>query len=358
MGGATAMDETRHTNIIDAFLEQAVLAEKVGSPFTAKLLRSLSRVLSSDTRTGEAILNWPGDPMIDALKLRIAGGLHCLARSGDDPELSALYAGSNSDMDGVLARVMREWDDALYPWLASAPQTNEVGRSAMLWPGMMAVAARNGPEVEILELGASAGLNLNMDRYGYDLSGMKAGDPLSPVQLKPEWSGAPPAVVPVNIISRLGVDINPLDATRKDVADKLMAYIWPDQKVRLARLESAIGLAALFPPQVEKADAADWIEQQLGKPQRRGVTRVIFHSVVLQYLPPDARQRVIAAIKHAGLLATADRPLAWLSMEFTGAVKSQAALRLSCWPGSGESQLLARVHPHGAAITWEGQVAG
>jgi hypothetical protein len=105
---------------------------------------------------------------------------------------------------------------------------------------------------------------------------------------------------------------------------------------------------------VDRADGADWIEARLAEPQDAGVTRIVDHSIALQYFPAARRTRVIDAIKAAGARATADRPLAWLSMEFTAEVTSHAVLRLQTWPGTGELESLAHVHPHGAKITWLG----
>ena len=337
--------------ILDAFRLQATFCRSSGSALTADVLTALSLVMDRSNRTGARILDWPGDPMVDALKLRIAGGLNALARSGQDAELTALYAARTGDFTGILARVLRHWDDWLFPWLDSPPQTNEVARSGVLWPGMMEIARRFGPKVELLELGASGGLNLNMDRFGYDLGCMRSGDPQSAVQLAPAWDGPSPATAPLEIVARAGVDLNPLDLADPAVADRMLAYIWPDQEERVARAKAAIDLARRFPPPIAKADGADWIEAQLALPQSPGVTRVVFHSIALQYFPPEGRARVRTAIQAAGKRATPDRPLAWLSMEFIGQVIT-AELRLQCWPGSGETELLARTHPHGARVEW------
>ena len=129
-----------------------------------------------------------------------------------------------------------------------------------------------------------------------------------------------------------------------------MAYIWPDQDDRIKRAEAAIAVARAFPPPVEQGDGVDWIERRLALPQQAGVTRVIYHSIALQYFPSEGRQRVRDAIHAAGDRATPERPLAWLWMEFPGEVTS-ASLDLTCWPG-GERQTLAQVHPHGAHVNW------
>lgn len=343
----------RHEAIRAAFRLQARFCAASGSPLTARIIDTLADTLDTTTRTGARILDWPGDPMVDALKLRIAGGLNAWARSGSDAELTALYATGQGDAAAILRRILAERDDWLDAWLDSAPQTNEVGRSAVLWPGVMTVAGQFGPRIELLELGASGGLNLNMDRFGYHLGGAVSGDAGSTVQLAPGWSGPPPAVAPVDVVARAGADLNPLDMTDPVIADRMLAYIWPDQADRVARATAAIAIANAFPPPVEQADGVTWLEQRLATPQEKGVTRIVYHSIALQYFPAEGRDRVRAAIAAAGGRATADRPLAWLSMEFHEQATT-AELRLTTWPGTGVHQLLARTHPHGAHIDWLG----
>lgn len=340
-------------SIRQAFLLQSQFCDALNSPLTAQVLRTLAETLDHSTKSGARVLDWPGDPMADALKLRIAGGLNALARSGDDAELTQLYNDRAGDFPTVLKRVLSEWDDRLFAWLDSPPQTNEVARSSVLWPGLMEIARHFGPNMELLELGSSAGLNLNMDRFGYDLGGMKSGDPMSPLQLKPDWHGPAPPSARINVVARAGIDQNPLDAAKPEVAERLLAYVWPDQLERVARAEAAISIAQQFPPPIESGDAADWIEARLSLPQISGVTRVVFHSIVLQYLPPEGRERVRSAIAEAGKRASGERPLAWLFMEFRQKGATSPELCLQCWPG-GDMESLANVHPHGASIHWLG----
>ena len=346
------MTHSREDRIRAAFRTQADFCLASRSPLTADVCLALSEILDRTTRTGTAILDWPGDPMADALMMRITGGLNALARSGDDETLSAIYQARSGNIAGEISRVIRQWDDRLLPWLDGPPQTNEVARSGMLYPGIMTVTHRFGPDIELLELGSSAGLNLNLDRFGYELGGVKAGDPASSLQLAPDWNGPPPVFAPVNVVSRKGIDQNPLDASRPEVCDRLLAFVWPDQDLRLARIEAALALARQFPPQIERGDAAEWIEAQLDMHQAEGVTRIVFHSIVLQYLPPEGRERVGAALARAGARATERRPLAWVSMEFY-AQTPMSELRVTTWP-DGKTRTLANCHPHGAAIVWRG----
>ena len=100
---------------------------------------------------------------------------------------------------------------------------------------------------------------------------------------------------------------------------------------------------------VERADAAAWIARQLAR-RRIGEATVVYHSVVWQYLGADIQQAVQAAMEHAGRSATAEAPLAWLTLEFE-AEGQPPTLAVTQWPG-GVRRRLARSHPHGAWVEW------
>jgi hypothetical protein len=335
------------------FERQSEWAAKLDSPFMARLCALLGERLDRTTGAGRRVLDWPGqaDAFADALVLRLTGGLHALVRRGDAPGLATCYPPNplpdEEALWAALAPVLAEPD--LLPWLDSAPQTNEVGRSAVLMSGLMVIAGMFGQPVELIELGASAGLNLVLDRYGYDLGGVRAGDPGSPLQLRPDWEGGPPPDVRVAVAGRRGVDLHPLDARRD--GDRLLAYVWPDQAGRLALLESALAIAAEDSPQVEPGDAADWLEARLAEPAEPGITRVVLHSIAFQYFPEGVKARIAAAVERAGAAATSAAPLAWLRYEYDPA-DGKIALRLRTWPG--EERLLAYCHPHGAWLKWLG----
>lgn len=342
----------REAQVRASFAEQACWCARLGSPFTARLCETLAAALDPGTAVGARALAWPGDPSPggDALALRLCGGLHALVRKGEAPGLAALYPPAPTPeaaaLSAALAPVLA--GSALLPWLERAPQTNEVGRSAVLMAGLMAVASRFTLPIRLFELGASAGLNLQLDRYGYDLGGCPAGEPDSPVQLRPEWSGESPPAAEVRIAGRRGVDLNPLDVRRD--RDRLLAYTWPDQPRRLALAEAALDIAAADPPPVDRGDAADWIEARLGSGGRERATRAVIHSVAFQYFPAGVQARIGRHIERIGAEATADSPLAWLRFEKLAGDKDYS-LRLRVWPGGGDA-LLAWAHPHASRIRW------
>jgi hypothetical protein len=120
------------------------------------------------------------------------------------------------------------------------------------------------------EIGASAGLVLALDRYEHRLGGVAAGPPGAPVKIAPAWNGgSPPAATPLQVARRRGCDLDPLDVTKPENRERLLAYAWPGQADRLARVEAAIGVAAVDPPPLDRAEAGAWTEVALGPAGRR-----------------------------------------------------------------------------------------
>jgi len=334
-----------------AFAQQAAYCVQLSSPFTALLCTLFGERLDRSTMIGRRLLDWPGNPAPfgDALALRLCGGLHFLVRSGRVPGLAAFYPPAPLPQADALWRALQPIldDDALAPWLDGPPQTNEVGRSAVLISGLLVAAARFGLPLRLYELGASAGLNLQLDKYRYDLGGLEIGGPAAPLSLRPDWTGAPPPEADLRIAGRAGSDLSPVPLP--EARERLIAYVWPEQAERLARLEAALAIAAADPPLLDRADAADWIETVLPLVPEPGVTRVVMHSVAFHYFPEATRKRVTAHIEAAGATARSDAPLAWLRYEEQPG-DEHFSLRLRTWPGG--DQLLAWAHPHGKSVTW------
>ena len=336
------------------FRIQEFYCAKNGAPIYARLCAAIAEGLTRDSKVGARILDWPGEPTRDALPLRFIGGLHALVRAGKNAGLAAIFTGETTDPATVAAdlnRALVVHDDELLPWLDGPPQTNEPGRSGSLMIGLLEVARRHGPKIELLEIGSSAGLNLLIDRYAFDLGGTKVGPADSPVTLTPEWKGAAPEPAPIEIVSVRGCDIQPLDATNPAVATRLLAYVWPEMPARFDRMERAIAMQRAKSVDLVRSDAADWVEARLAEPQAAGVTRVLMHSVVWQYLPEAVADRIRAATKAAGARATAERPLAWVMVEPDRAF-GEHTIRVRSWPGEGEWTVLGTAHAHGAWIRY------
>jgi hypothetical protein len=329
-----------------AFRIQDHWCRKMGAPVYAGICAALADGLTRGSRTGARVLDWAGEPTRDALPLRLMGGLHALVRAGADAGLVRVFAGDLAHVDAVLARVLVEHDAALLPWLDGPPQTNEPGRSAALMTGLIKVARRCGPKLELLEIGSSGGLNLLIDRYRFDLGGAVVGPVDSPVTIAPEWLGEPPEVPLIEIVGVRGCDMRVLDVTDPAVAARLAAYVWAEKPERLARLETATGMVRERGVRLEEADAA---EARLAEPQDPGVARVLMHSVVWQYLPEATAARIRAAMAEAGERASPERPLAWVAMEPDRAV-GEMMVSVRSWPGATDWEVIATSHAHAAWV--------
>ena len=342
-----------------AFAQQAVFCRTSGSPLTALVCDAAMLAIDDTSATGRAIIAWPGAPFADAVMMRFTGGANALVRAGAAPALAALYPPAALPDVAAMAAALRalladpELDAQLCGWLAGPPQTNEVARSGVLMPGLMTISAATRLPLRLFELGASAGLNLNLDRFGYRLGGVATGDAASPVQLGPEWTGPPPPAAAVTIATRRGVDINPLDIGDAATRERLMAYVWPDQRDRVARATAAMVVAQAFPPAVDHGDAAGWLEGRVAPVP--GSVAVVYHSIAFQYFPPVTKARIAAHMAGIGAAAGANAPVAWLRYEMDDATQAELpTLRLTLWRGGPPAEsLLARVHPHGARVRWQ-----
>lgn len=343
------------STVAEVIAFQADACGQAGSPLYARILAGVLHDLQAGGVCAEVLAGRDDDPFGSALALRLLGAVHRLVLDGRAPELAALYPSvggdpSTGDPVATFLQVVRAHREEVERGLVAGVQTNEVGRSAVLVGGYAEVARRTGRPLRLLEVGASAGLNLRFDHYAYDTGRQVAGDPASRVRFTGVWDGPVP-VLPdrFEVVERRGCDRNPLDATTAEGRATLLSYVWPDQRARIALLEAAIEVARRVPVAIDRADAADWTAARLHE-RAAGAATVVVHSIVLQYLPLDRRRRLRAAIEHAGRRATADAPIAWLRMEPAG---DRAELRLGLWPGDVD-EVLATAGFHGHPIWWCG----
>jgi hypothetical protein len=346
------LDDTR---ILDHFTEQATWCEDLGSPFTAALLRQFADDFETGGPVAGICVGWPGNPRKDALGLRLAGFLHHAVLTGTAQELAATYPANAPEwsMEQVWPAA-RKWLSSHIPqaldFIRSPPQTNETRRSIALLPGFLELAATFRMPMHLLELGASAGLNQNWDRFTYDGGTWQRPGP-SDVTISTVWNGPEPHhldAAPV-IGSRAACDLNPIDVSDDAAFLRLKSYTWPDQAGRLARLEAAADLARQMGVRVDQADAVDWLAARLANRPKDGLT-VVYHSVFLLYPPKDDIARIMRLIEETGAGATESAPLAWLCFEpesLFGGDRSSPRMqtRLQVWPG-GRPRILNESDGH------------
>lgn len=353
--------------VVEAFRLQADFSPRFGSPFYAELLARAADDIERGGPIAQLLDGWEGNPVPDALALRLMGGVHRLVLDGAAPELAAHYPSTGGtprwpDTWTAFLAVVARHHETLRAALRRQVQTNEVRRGAALAAGFLTVASRTPHPLRLLEIGSSAGLNLCWDRYRYEVvqrddDGNELavrhvwGDADSRVTIRTDWYG-PLSVFDGSAVvaERRGCDVAPVDVTDPGQVRVLESFIWADQLERLAQLRAAVALARQTPPPIASRRAGDWLAEQLAA-SRPGVTTVVFHSIMWWYLAEDERQRVTTLVTDAGARATPAAPLAWLRMELMRS--SDAELRLTAWPG-GDDRVLADADPHGRVVRWRG----
>jgi hypothetical protein len=338
----------------EAFTAQAEHCRGLGSPFMGRLMDLLAAEFTHDCAPiAQRLFNWPGDvgPSGASLPLRLAGGLHALLLRGSAPELEPVYPPhevSDRTLWAAVFAALQGHDAWLQEWMASPPQTNEIRRAAVIRAAGHWASARWGLPLDLLELGASAGLNLHWNAYALEARGVRFGPLDAVLTLAPDWRGPLPTPVQPQVVHRRGVDLAPPDLARPADRLRLLAYLWPDQPERLERTRAAMALPAA---RVDAGDAADWIAAALATPQPEGVTRMIYHTVAWQYFPPPVQARARATIEAAGTAATHARPLVSFGMEADNTGQRGAALHLQSWPG-GARLKAGRACFHGRWVDW------
>lgn len=340
--------------------EQAGYCRDLGSPFYEVLLERVADDVVAGGPSLAVLAPHASDPGPSALGLRLMGSMHALVLAGRAPGPARHFPSVGGDDDAEAAwtavrALLADYPDSVRERLDSPPQTNEVGRAAALWGGVLQVlASMPSPlPVRLWELGASGGLNLRADRFRYladEGRGWGASD--AGLYLDGAWTTTPAGLPDaVDVAERVGVDVAPVDPSTPEGALTLQAYVWPDQSVRLARLRAAIEVAREAPADVRRGTALD-LARSL-RP-REGTLTVLWHSVMWQYLPRDEQRAVLAEIERAGAAATVSSPLAHvrfepLRPESGGPHRFVCAVRT--WPG-GVDRELGEAPPHGLPVTW------
>jgi hypothetical protein len=249
----------------------------------------------------------------------ILAALHDLALAGGAPALAAAYAAADGDAAAGAAvdTLLRMTDSVVAIAVRRPPRANEAGRCAVLYPAIAEAAWRAGANaVGLIDVGCSAGLNLNVDRVGITYSsGQSLGDPSSPVQLSSSIVGERP--IPTRtmpeVVTRIGIDLDPVDVTDADDARWLRACLWPDQLEQVARLETEIALAATAPPLLLRGDAVEVMPDAFARVPADALP-VVTTTWALSRFPLESRLRFLHRLDEAAT----SRAVAWVSAEGVG----------------------------------------
>lgn len=231
-------------------------------------------------------------------------------------------------------------------------QTNEPQRSWALLPLFLTIAQTTGKQLDLLELGTSAGLNLLWDRYGYEYSADRWGPADSALHL----SGVERRPVPARLLRtecmvrrRRGVDVAPIDGTSDEGVRRLFSFVTrPEYR---ERVRCAVEVLRGCPVELIRGDYVELLPDLVAERDAAALT-VVFQTISTIYLPIERVLRLRELVDEAG----AHGPLAWISTptpEEHGLRGRQYPLELALWPG-GERRLVAEMPNGGDWLDWTG----
>lgn len=258
----------------------------------------------------------------------------------------------NSDSWSMFRATVLAHTDWVRTFVREQPvQTNEVQRCFVLLPILLTIARRTQRPLDLLELGASAGLNLMWDRYRYRYLAGTWGPADAPLELSGEERGTVPGTLleeEIAIRHRRGIDLRPLDVRSDDDVRLLRIFAAPNRRRRLLQ---AIEIARTQPPELIKGDYLDLLPELLADRDGDALT-VVIQTLSAIYLTLEQRAQLWVTIDEAGRTA----PLAYVwtpTPEEHGQRRGDYPVELATWPG-GERRFIARMENHGEWLDWVG----
>jgi len=322
-------------DIIGHFEQRAHICEQQGAPFTASLMRAIYRSATNKSVCGDLILNWPSNPEEDALALRACSAFHLLSLKGTCQALSKCFPPNKPTqaelMDGV-GKAMHDHDQFIADRLIAAPQTNEINRCAILIAALAKISKATSLPLDVIELGASAGLNLLFDAFSYEFGGGRVGSADPVLAIAPDVCGDQPDLAEIiNVRDVSGCDLNPIDVTTDEGAYAIMSYVWPDQSVRLNRLQSALNIARKVQPNVSQESAEAFLKRKLAD-RREGACLVVFSSIFWQFASAQVRSSIQESLATYGGRASTKNPIVWVQIEGRGKDSALVDSKIKYWP--------------------------
>ena len=234
-------------------------------------------------------------------------------------------------------------------------QTNVVRRCTCLLPAFSIVRQETQSPLALIDLGASAGLNLNFDRYAYSYQRdgrevLRWGPADARVRLEAELRGdgeLPPIPPAIPVASRNGIDLDPVDLANPDQLLWLRALIWPEHVERHRQLIDAATEFARSDIRMHAGDASQ-VLSTLIESIPVAHTLVVYSTIALYQFPQASRRRIADTLA----AASSTRPVWQIALE-----GNDPELSITRYEGGARSEadILADASPHGWWIEWRGR---
>ncbi|GHG80418.1 DUF2332 domain-containing protein [Streptomyces griseocarneus] len=349
---------TEHAKLADVFERFAIQQAAGKSPLYETLSRTVARTpelldLAADTQ--------PGQPAPNML----LGAIHHIIRRGSQHPLATYFTGleelPEARAGALLTDFCRRHAERIRQTISTrSVQTNEVGRCAVLLPAFAALQQQldDSHPIRIVDVGASAGLNLLWDRYTYDYGGhrlsLPASDPDTELFCEIK-GGTPPLSLDVaRFVRPVGIELHPVDITDHEATEWLVSLTWPEQTTRMHTLNRALTLAARTPPTILAGRAEDHLADVVTEtPPDRHLVFVFSWSIYQIFGSPGGRERLVDTL--AGL--SQHRPLHEISIGHFGH-NTPRMIMASHNGGMSRSDVVAHCDVYGTWLHWLAKPSG
>jgi len=293
------------------------------------------------------------------------GAVHYLLLGGREHKLAEHYPSvrPNARPDGDVFPLFKEFCGAferdLLPLIETrVTNTNEVARSSTLYPAFDFIARENGEALHLIEIGPSAGFNLNWDRYRYSFlrdrnAVIERGPRDSKLHLSPQLRGdsVPPLAEQFPLVAnRIGLELNPVDLSKAEDRLWLKALTWPEHTARFIRLDGAIAEAQAYPQRIWPGNALELLPVAIARELPPTGAAVVYHSHVTYQFSEAMR----AQLNETLTTLARKRPIYRVSVEWDG--EGNYPVNIGLYDGAGEptKRTIAFTDPHGAWLDWRG----
>ncbi|MFD3909972.1 DUF2332 domain-containing protein [Streptomyces sp. NPDC058603] len=342
---------TGHAQLADAFRRFATQQAAGKSPLYETLSYAVARTpelldLAADTQ--------PGQPAPNML----LGAIHHISRRGVQHPLATYFTGHEelhqARADALLTDFCRRHARQITRIISTrSVQTNEVNRCAVLLPAFAALQQQlDERPIRIVDVGASAGLNLLWDHYTYDYGGhrhrLPASDPDTVLSCEIKGATPPLSLDVTRFVQPVGIELNPVDVTDPEATEWLISLTWPEQTTRMRTLNSALALAARIPPTILAGRAEDHLATVVAEtPADQHICFVFSWSIYQIFGSPGGRERLVDTLAEL----SRQRPLHEISIGHFGH-DTPRVITAAYDGGVTRSGIVAQCDVYGTWLDW------
>ncbi|GGF19887.1 hypothetical protein GCM10010954_18320 [Halobacillus andaensis] len=284
----------------------------------------------------------------------LLASVHCLLLNGGSHPLRNYYPSimaqpSEEDAFPAFKHFCRAHEKEIKMLLKTKlVQTNEVRRCAYLYPCFSYVYQKTKQPLTLIEIGTSAGFQLNWDRYNYSYNSERMIlNGRTNVHIRSTIKGENIPTLPLHappINDRYGIDLHINDMNNREDLAWLNALIWPEHSERRELFLKTAETVKQSPMQLIEGDGVELLPS-IARKIPKGSTLCVFHTHVANQMKDSAKEKLLDHIEAIGR----ERNVVHLYNNI-----ADTKLHLDLFVNKGrEEYVVGETDGHGRWFTWE-----